>query len=239
MSRNFYSSYIDCNNIFKLDKEDRNTLAYNLAEGNYDLRKLLLNCWNNNIKTFSCCKGHEGSSYPQFAFELDTNQSITLANALLNHQDDFTFCIDSQNYGLFEDKLAQTLTISIGDINAKSKNSTDLFTKINNIIMYNDFKNEELNELLVHALNIDKLFKNTHISATLTIQDNNLNLNIRNYENYVPSIKRSSTTLNHYIIEDLKHKKLHAYIDQDLTKEELVDFLDAFYYDYKEKSRKK
>ena len=35
MSRNFYSSYIDCNNIFKLDKEDRNTLAYNLAEENY------------------------------------------------------------------------------------------------------------------------------------------------------------------------------------------------------------
>ena len=105
--------------------------------------------------------------------------------------------------------------------------------------MYNDFKNEELNELLVHALNIDKLFKNTHISATLTIQDNNLNLNIRNYENYIPSIKRSSTTLNHYIIEDLKHKKLSAYIDQDMTKDELVDFLDVFYYDYKEKSRKK
>ncbi|MDO4996312.1 MAG: hypothetical protein Q4E69_03960 [Bacilli bacterium] len=238
MSRNFYSSYIDCNNILKLEKEDRNILAYNLSEGNDDLRKLLLNCWNNNIKTFSCCKGHD-EYYPQFAFELDTNQSITLANALLNHQDDFTFCINSQNFGLFEDKLAQTLTFSVGDINAKSKNSTDLFTKINNIIMYNDFKNEELNELLVHALNIDKLFKNTHISATLTIQDNNLNLNIRNYENYVPSIKRSSTTLNHYIIEDLKHKKLNAYIDQDLSKEELVDFLDTFYYDYKEKSRKK
>ena len=43
MSRNFYSSYIDCNNILKLEKEDRNILAYNLSEGNDDLRKLLLN----------------------------------------------------------------------------------------------------------------------------------------------------------------------------------------------------
>lgn len=238
MSRNYYSSYIDCENIFKLEKNDREILANNLAEGNKDLKSLLLNCWNNNVKTFSCCKGHD-TIYPQFAFELNTNQAMTLANALLNHQDDFTFCINSQNYGIFEDKLAQTLTFSVSDINAKSKMNTDLFTKINNIILYDDFKNEELNELLVHALNIDKLFKNTHISATLTIQDNNLNLNLLNYENYVPSIKRSSTTLNHYIIDDLKKKKLSAYIDQDMTKDELVDFLDVFYYNYKELSRKK
>lgn len=238
MSRNFYSSYIDCNSILKLDDKDKSILAYKLSEGNDDLRRLLLNCWHNNVKTFSCCKGHE-TIYPQFAFELNTNQGLTLANALLNHQDDFTFSINSQNYGIFEDDLAQTLTFSVSDINAKSKMSTDLFTKINNIILYNDFKNEELNELLVHALNIDKLFKNTHISASLTIQDNNINLNLLNYEHYVPSIKRSSTTLNHYIIDDLKHKKLKDYIDQDMTKEELVEFLDIFYYDYKEKSRKK
>ena len=59
-----YNEIINDGNTYPVDLRDvsfiknKNRLAKEFSEGSINLEKLLLFLWDNNIRTFSCCKGH-------------------------------------------------------------------------------------------------------------------------------------------------------------------------------------
>ena len=58
--------------------------AKDFSEGNEGLRKLLMYCFENNIKTIGCCSGHNGETTPYIAFELSDQNMQAILKILKN-----------------------------------------------------------------------------------------------------------------------------------------------------------
>lgn len=120
MEKDYESLYEEA---FK-NKEDLTEFATDFSEGDNLLKDTLLNLWNNNIRTFSCCKGHETEEYyiPSYLSIIIDEYSIGL--------------IDNLYSKLYPEK--KDVTFKIGNINA---NNFDAFT----IYMRGDTKEYTLN----------------------------------------------------------------------------------------------
>ena len=50
--------------VLEVTKDMFEKAAIDFSEGNENLRKLLMYCFENNIKTSGCCSGHNGKTRP-------------------------------------------------------------------------------------------------------------------------------------------------------------------------------
>lgn len=64
--------------------KDKAMYAYIFSEGNKHLESLLNFCFNNNIETFACCKGHidNKNSFPYVGFAFLDNEKLIYSNLI-------------------------------------------------------------------------------------------------------------------------------------------------------------
>ena len=152
-----YNNGQSYNNFFSASAEVKGKLAKDFSEGNLKLEKLLIDMWDNGIKTNSCCNGHDDGRSWFLSFEVDEN-SKQVVNDLIN----IVGVVDSDSIELDFYPIKDKLSLSV---NSSSEYKDFLLhfmhSSVTNRKSY--FENDILNnvtyiEKLAKRLNLDYRF---------------------------------------------------------------------------------
>ena len=194
----------DYDKLFKeafINKKDMTEFATIFSEGDNLLKEALLNLWNNNIMTFSCCKGHETKEYyiPAYLSIVIDEYSIDLIKNLYSklypEKKDINFVIGNINENKFD-----AFTIYM-------RNNTKEYI-LNLINQYVGIESNENNKVIENSLFMLEYAKKMSYKYEIEITKSNTFIQFRSqndnsdYIDFKP-LDECITSLNN--IDDISH----------------------------------
>ena len=173
------------------------------GEGSKKLTKLLLFCWNNNIRTFTCCKGHEGKGPGYIGFLPDEE----LAKYLIEIIDQLM--INEIKIDKYEEILRVTFYV---------RSELDFKSILNLIQKYVNAKKNE------YQYNTRFSTTDNLINEVMSI-DRNSEIRIKNGKSFVYEIERKKASLMeekdycpNSSITHILHSKITSELNQAFSK---------------------